>query len=89
MAFCTLIEGYIFLQTLFGPVMGILAQSNRVSPSVAPMIETNMGRCYKKGISISTRYALKLQMSPTSTLKATQIRCSTFMRTASLARSFR
>ena len=47
------------------------------------------GGCREKGLSISIRYALKLQMSPTSTLRATQIRCSTSMRTASLARSFR
>ena len=45
--------------------------------------------CCEKGLSISIRYALKLQMSPTSTLRATQIRCSTSMRTASFARSFR
>jgi hypothetical protein len=37
----------------------------------------------------SIRYTLKLQMSPTSTFRATQIRCSTSIRTASLARSFR
>ena len=34
-------------------------------------------------------YILRLQMSPTSTFRAMQIRCNTSMRTASLASSFR
>ena len=81
--------GNNILRAHLDPITGLLAQSNRVPPSTAPLIETNMERCYKKGISLSIHYVLKLQMSPTSTLRATQIRCSTSMRTASFARSFR
>ena len=70
MTFRALTKGNIFLRTSIGPITGLLAQSNRVPPSTAPMIETNMERCYKKGISLSIHYALKLQMSPISTHKA-------------------
>ena len=88
LTFRTLSKGNIILRALVGSVTGIHAQSNRVPPSVAPTIEASLGGCREKGLSISIRYAPKLQMSPTSTLRATQIRCSTSMRTASLARSF-
>ena len=77
------------LRAHLGPITGLLAQSNRVPPSTAPTIDASVGGCREKGLSISARYTLKLQMSPTSTFRAMQIRCSTSMRTASLARSFR
>jgi len=63
-------DNHIWLTDTGLSITGLLAQSNRVPPSTAPMIETNMERCYKKGISLSIHYALKLQMSPISTHKA-------------------
>ena len=53
--------GNNILRAHLDPITGLLAQSNRVPPSTAPLIETNMERCYKKGISLSIHYTLFLR----------------------------